>query len=286
MSVLFTRVLVVLHVLSRLDRFTEEVTLAATPASDGDVPIAPDGELVYIEQIHTMREYELTTLYVDYGHLLQKDDVLADAIQKQYYRFLPYIRRALHNLVAEFEPEYLKLNPTAAATDSVNLQTREFNVAFYHLPLVSGIRDLRTDKIGTLMSISGTVTRTSEVRPELLYGSFVCEVCGGLVTDIEQQFKYTEVSDAHLLALIHLMIHGSRACVPTRLVETELLGSCKSIVLNLPIGRRSVYKRTPPKFPLDQCHAHWTSSYVRSWWSERRQETSVYSQVPLSSYQT
>ncbi|KAI0727346.1 MCM-domain-containing protein [Fomitopsis betulina] len=177
-----------------LRTFTEEVTLAPTPASDGGIPAAPDGELIYIEQIHTMREYELTTLYVDYGHLLQKDDVLADAIQKQYYRFLPYIRRALHNLVAEFEPGYLKLNPTAAATDSVNLQSREFNVAFYHLPLVSGIRDLRTEKIGALMSISGTVTRTSEVRPELLYGSFICEVCGGLVNEIEQQFKYTEPS--------------------------------------------------------------------------------------------
>ena len=164
-----------------------------TPGSEGDVPSAPDGELIYIEQIHTMREYELTTLYVDYGHLLQKDDVLADAIQKQYYRFLPFIRRAVQNLVAEFEPEYLKLNPTAAATDSVNLQSREFNVAFYKLPLVSGIRELRTDRIGTLMSISGTVTRTSEVRPELLFGSFICEVCGGLVNDIEQQFKYTEV---------------------------------------------------------------------------------------------
>ncbi|KZT05647.1 MCM-domain-containing protein [Laetiporus sulphureus 93-53] len=177
-----------------LRTFTEEIALASTPSSDGGLPAAPEGDLIYIEQIHTMRDQELTTLYVDYGHLLQKDDVLADAIQKQYYRFLPYIRRAVHNLVAEFEPEYLKLNPTAAATDSVNLQSREFNVAFYHLPLVSGIRDLRTDKIGTLMSISGTVTRTSEVRPELLYGSFVCEVCGGIVNDIEQQFKYTEPS--------------------------------------------------------------------------------------------
>ncbi|KAF8238981.1 MCM-domain-containing protein [Tricholoma matsutake] len=139
-----------------------------------------------------MREYELTTLYVDYGHLLQKDDVLADAIQKQYYRFLPYLRRALLSLVTEYEPVYLKINPTAATTDSANLQSREFNVAFYHLPLVSGIRDLRTEKIGTLMSISGTVTRTSEVRPELLFGSFICEVCNGLVNDIEQQFRYTE----------------------------------------------------------------------------------------------
>jgi len=176
-----------------LHRFTEEVALAATPGSDGAADIAAEGELIYIEQIHTMREYELTTLYIDFGHLLQQDDVLADAIQKQYYRFLPYLRRALLNLVAEYEPEYLKINPTSATTDSANLQTREFNVAFYHLPLVSGIRDLRTDRIGTLMSISGTVTRTSEVRPELLFGSFICEVCGGIIHDIEQQFKYTEV---------------------------------------------------------------------------------------------
>jgi DNA replication licensing factor MCM6 len=139
-----------------------------------------------------MRKHELTTLYVDYGHLLQKDDVLADAIQNQYYRFLPYLRRALLNLVTEYEPDYLKINPSAATTDSANLQSREFNIAFYHLPLVSGIRDLRTDRIGTLMSISGTVTRTSEVRPELLFGSFICEECGGLVNEIEQQFKYTE----------------------------------------------------------------------------------------------
>lgn len=177
-------------------RYTEEVALAATPGSDGMAPDALQGDYIYIDQIHTMREYELTTLYVDFGHLLQKDDVLADAIQKQYYRFLPYLRRALHNLVAEYEPEYLKINPTAATTDSANLQTREFSVAFYHLPLVSGIRDLKTDKIGTLMSIGGTVTRTSEVRPELLYGSFICAVCNGLVNDIEQQFKYTEVSQS------------------------------------------------------------------------------------------
>ncbi|KAG9317826.1 MCM2/3/5 family-domain-containing protein [Chiua virens] len=176
-----------------LKTYTEEVALPSTPASDGGLPEVAEGELIYVQQIHTMREYEITTLYMDFTHLFQRDDVLADAIQKQYYRFLPYLRRALHNLVAEYEPEYLKINPTAATTDASNLQSREFNIAFYHLPLVSGIRDLRTDKIGTLMSISGTVTRTSEVRPELLFGSFICEVCGGLVNEIEQQFKYTEL---------------------------------------------------------------------------------------------
>lgn len=167
----------------------------------------PRGELVYVQQILTMRDFELTTLYVDFGHLLQSDDVLADAIQKQYYRFLPFMRRALWNLVAEYAPEYLKINPTAASTDSANLQSREFNIAFYHLPLVSGIRDLRTEKIGVLMSIGGTVTRTSEVRPELLYGSFICEICNGTVNDVEQQFKYTEVS------FLPPMTHSSYSCL-------------------------------------------------------------------------
>ena len=42
------------------------------------------------------------------------------------------------------------------------------------------------------MTISGTVTRTSEVRPELVFGSFVCQECRTTVRDVEQQFKYTE----------------------------------------------------------------------------------------------
>jgi DNA replication licensing factor MCM6 len=47
-------------------------------------------------------------------------------------------------------------------------------------------------KVGALSSFSGTVTRTSEVRPELLWGRFTCEECGTLSQPIEQQFKYTE----------------------------------------------------------------------------------------------
>jgi DNA replication licensing factor MCM6 len=140
-----------------------------------------------------MREHNLLTLYVDYSHLLQKDEILANAIQSKYYRFTPYLRRAVYNLVKKYEPEYAYANPLSVRVDSATQQMKDFSIAFYRLPLVSGIRDLRTDKIGTLMSVSGTVTRTSEVRPELLFGSFICEVCGGSVTEIEQQFKYTEV---------------------------------------------------------------------------------------------
>lgn len=42
------------------------------------------------------------------------------------------------------------------------------------------------------MTITGTITRTTEVRPELIQGSFLCMLCNKEIGDIEQQFKYTE----------------------------------------------------------------------------------------------
>ena len=46
---------------------------------------------------------------------------------------------------------------------------------------------------GHLVAISGTVTRTSEVRPELLFGSFRCQDCSSVIKDVEQEFKFSEV---------------------------------------------------------------------------------------------
>lgn len=62
-----------------------------------------------------------------------------------------------------------------------------------NLPRVHHLRELRTPKIGQLLSFGGTVTRTSEVRPELLFGAFACEEpsCGQEVRDVEQQCRYT-----------------------------------------------------------------------------------------------
>ncbi len=106
--------------------------------------------------------------------------------------FLPYLRRAVLDLVSTYIPNYLYINSNTAATASAGLVLRDFNIAFYNLGLVAGIRELRTEKVGKLVSISGTVTRTSEVRPELLFGAFTCGECGDTVRDVEQQFKYTE----------------------------------------------------------------------------------------------
>jgi len=59
--------------------------------------------------------------------------------------------------------------------------------------VVHSIRSLKTKKVGQLLTITGTVTRTSEVRPELVSGTFRCLECSTIVRNVQQQFKYTEV---------------------------------------------------------------------------------------------
>lgn len=46
-----------------------------------------DGErFYYLDQIQGMKDFELTTVYVDYAHLAETENVLARAIAEQYYR--------------------------------------------------------------------------------------------------------------------------------------------------------------------------------------------------------
>lgn len=90
----------------------------------------------------------------------------------------------MQNFVLNHIPSYARL-PNSN-------QPRDFWISLYGLGVVNRLRELTTEKIGQLISISGTVTRTSEVRPELFIGSFRCEDCQSVVRGVEQQFKYTE----------------------------------------------------------------------------------------------
>jgi DNA replication licensing factor MCM6 len=155
-------------------------------------------------------------MYVDYTHLSQyKGGALAEGIVEEYYRFLPFLTKGLHNMIAKYEPRYFRdhRQPTSSSNQTssgasnaasasqsdfqgdktTNQQTDKlFAIAFYNLPLVSRVRHLRTANIGQLLSISGTVTRTSEVRPELSLATFTCEACRSVVPNVEQTFRYSE----------------------------------------------------------------------------------------------
>ena len=91
----------------------------------------------------------------------------------------------------------LLIPPTLLSTPQRNLATdgdeeHDYRVGFYNMSTQISIRDLRSDKVARLLAFSGTVTRTSEVRPELVEGLFVCEACGAQSYPVPQQFKYLE----------------------------------------------------------------------------------------------
>eukprot|EP00741_Cyanophora_paradoxa_P016450 tig00020918_g15883.t1 len=144
----------------------------------------PNGLLVYVELMHSMRIQERYTLYVDFAHVVSYQEQLAMAISRFYYRFEPYLRDAVREFAARMEGAQ---NP--GKEDDKN---HDYWLSFHNIQSIKRLRDLRTDKIGQLVAISGTVTRTSEVRPELWLGTFRCGSCGTLYSKVEQQFRYTE----------------------------------------------------------------------------------------------
>eukprot|EP00964_Phaeocystis_antarctica_P148776 scaffold115728_cov67-Phaeocystis_antarctica.AAC.1 len=109
-----------------------------------------------------MKSNERNTLYVDFSHVQDHNTELADAIEADFHYLEPFLRQALKNLMKREHEEY--------ATDD-----KDFWVCFFNMPTQLNIRDLKTAKIARLMSFAGTVTRTSEVRPELIEGVFMCE---------------------------------------------------------------------------------------------------------------
>ena len=64
-----------------------------------------------------------------------------------------------------------------------------------NLPSILRLRELKAEAIGQLVAFSGTVTRTSDVRPELFLGSFRCVDCGIDCPNIQQDCRFTTPSN-------------------------------------------------------------------------------------------
>ena len=135
---------------------------------------------VYVQEAEKLIRNDKQTMDIDYRHLVQydQDRDLTDAIVDDYYRYEKHIRKAVYELIFRQNPEHAK--------------DKQFSVSFLHLDNVEKLRDLKTARIGKLMELTGTVTRTTEVRPELISGCFRCQSCGATIRDMEQQFRYTE----------------------------------------------------------------------------------------------
>nr|GEW64996.1 DNA replication licensing factor MCM6 [Tanacetum cinerariifolium] len=139
-------------------------------------------EPYYESEIEAMRPNESNTMFIDFAHVMRFNDVLQKAISDEYLRFESYLKNACKRFV-------MGQKPTFITDDNPN---KDINIAFFNLPVIKRLRELSTSEIGRLVSVTGVVTRTSEVRPELLQGTFKCLDCSTIVKNVEQQYKYTE----------------------------------------------------------------------------------------------
>ncbi|KAL1833834.1 hypothetical protein ACET3Z_003485 [Daucus carota] len=138
----------------------------------------------YESEIEAMKPNESNTMFIDFSHVMRFNDVLQKAISDEFLRFESSLKNACKRFVMEQKPTFI-------TDDNPN---KDINVAFYNLPMLKRLRELSTSEIGKLVAVRGVVTRTSEVRPELLQGTFKCLECATIIKNVEQQFKYTEPS--------------------------------------------------------------------------------------------
>lgn len=169
---------------------------------------------IYLAQIEQMRSQNRSTIYIDLEDVrLVEEGLLFQAITESYYRFLPYLQSALKRVISRHAPSLLMrkkgekrrneedamdedlMDEDEQRDEDLALDVRIFQISFYNLGVLNHLRDVKTELIGHLISISGTITRTSEVRPELYKATFTCQVCKTEINDIEQLFKYTEPTE-------------------------------------------------------------------------------------------
>jgi DNA replication licensing factor MCM6 len=167
-----------------LEQFILPQTEVGTPASE-----APLTQPHYVAQLETLKERMRTTLYVDHEHMRSYSPDLAAAVEEEFFRFEEVLRARVTDFIVKHLLEHVA-NPGPVA--EAEIRSRQYWLSVYNLPHVRRLRELRSKHVGGLAAISGTVTRTSEVRPELLLGTFTCGECNDLYSNVEQQFRYTE----------------------------------------------------------------------------------------------
>lgn len=92
----------------------------------GDLPPTVN----YSHQAEVMRQTETSSLFVDFTHVLEFDADLAQAIQAQYYRWEPYLRKSVFEFVRMEDASY-------TVNEDANKSQREFFVCFYNFQHVS-----------------------------------------------------------------------------------------------------------------------------------------------------
>lgn len=160
----------------------------------------------YSDEALLLLTNERNTLFIDFKDIEMFDSNLSDDIICDYYRFYPYLCRALAAFVREEKirhaESHMDLTMGSAERsaerlevikelDRPQIRNKDYYVGFYNFAQRDNIRELSCTKIGTLTRVSGQVVRTHSVHPELIIGCFRCIDCN-TEQFAEQQFRYTQ----------------------------------------------------------------------------------------------
>lgn len=115
-----------------------------------------DNEIKYLEPAKELLNQERSTIEVSFDDVEKYNQNLATTCIEEYYRIYPYLCQAVSNFVK----------------DRCELKKdKECYVSFVDVPTRHKVRELKTEKIGTLIRISGQTIRTHPVHPELISGN-------------------------------------------------------------------------------------------------------------------
>ena len=89
------------------------------------------GRPYYVDQVKELRRQESTTIFVDFEHVSQNKPALAQSLQREYFRFDPYLRKAVFALVAKYDPMWIRKDNTGGEDDK-----RDFWVSWYGITSV------------------------------------------------------------------------------------------------------------------------------------------------------
>ncbi|EPR79597.1 DNA replication licensing factor MCM6 [Spraguea lophii 42_110] len=115
------------------------------------------------------------TLKIDIMTLQAFSSDLCSEIIKNYVHLKPELEKILFNYIQHHFEKDVKID-----------------ISFFNNFISHKIRELKTDKLNRLITFKSTVTRTSQVRPEIIEGTFNCKMCNAVVNNVKQEYKYTE----------------------------------------------------------------------------------------------
>lgn len=169
---------------------------------EGDEPVVAK----YASDALLLLTNERNTLFIDFKDIELFDSNLAEDIICEYYRFYPYLCRAVASFVreekirqsealmdpgAEMAQRMLEREQIKKELDRPQIKNKDYYVGFYNFAERENVRELTSTKIGTLTRVTGQVVRTHSVHPELIIGCFRCKDC--LHEQLaQQQFRFTQ----------------------------------------------------------------------------------------------